>query len=472
MNHLKKRFVFLVLFALLLNLSACQTSSSSPSQTFSSADSSSLSDSRQSKQESSSSAELAPEAEAPVESFYPVDTALSNWDSVSEDNLYRWNQDGTLTFQNKNALHTLSAENQLLETVTLPAEHLPQDTDYSLTWSDSRILSLSAGWREDDLFSVVYFTDDGGVHLANVTLFDRQGALIRQYPQSQVYGYSEAGEHEIYLPAPEGKTVIGYANLGADSPVYWLDGETAVFNCHSRVVLYDFSADEGKILDDMSDFVDGHGKFGVYYGVDFSQCGVIDSCFYYLAHRDEQKANASGTVWRADKNGAVQLLEGKEFYHLFVGNRALIAVSHTDQEGIDQVYCAAQNRQLEKIWEGNPSISFTDSGRISFTNQFGQENTVLYSYDDKTGELTGHELGAILQIDRLFTRMQSGSLCWYYTVFQHGVTTDYVHNTSTGQTEELPEGALGMILSLSPDGNSFLEYDADAHALRVCQWDF
>lgn len=471
MNHLKKRFVFLVLFALLLNLSACQTSSSSPSQTFSSADSSSLSDSRQSTQESSSAAGSAPE-EGDPKCFYPAAMAVSDPDAVSEDRLYRWNENGSLTFQNKNALHTLSAENQLLETVTLPAEHLPQDTDYSLTWSDSLILALSAGWSKDDLFSVVYFTDDGGVHLANVTLFDRQGKLIRQYPQSQVHGYSEVGEHEIYLPASEGETVIDYANLGEDSPVYWLDGETAIFNCHSRVVLYDFSADEGKILDDMSDFVDGHGKFGVYYGVDFSQCGVIDGCFYYLAHRDEQKANASGTVWRADKNGAVQLLEGKEFYHLFVGNRALIAVSHTDQEGIDQVYCAAQNRQLEKIWEGNPSISFTDSGRISFTNQFGQENTVLYSYDDKTGELTGHELGAILQIDRLFTRMQSGSLCWYYTVFQHGVTTDYVHNTSTGQTEELPEGALGMMLSLSPDGNSFLEYDADAHALRVHQWDF
>lgn len=472
MNHLKKRFVFLVLFALLLNLSACQTSFSSPSQTFPSAgSSSSLSDSKQSTQTTSSSAESAPEAGDP-ERFYPAAMAVSDPDAVSEERLYRWNQDGTLTFQSKNELHTLSAENRLLETVTLPAEHLPRDTGYSLTWSDSRILSLSAGWREDDLFSVVYFTDDGGVHLANVTLFDRQGKLIRQYPQSQVHGYSEAGEHEIYLPASEGETVIDYANLGEDSPVYWLDGETAIFNCHSRVVLYDFSADEGKILDDMSDLVDEHGKFGVYYGVDFSQCGVIDGSFYYLAHRDEQKANTSGTVWRADKNGAVQLLEGKEFYHLFVGNRALVAVSHTDQEGIDQVYCAAQNLQLEKVWEGSPSISFTDGSRISFSNRFGQNGTVLFSYDYKGGELASYELGEILQIDRLFTRMQNGSLCWYYTVFQDGVTTDYVHNTSTGQTEELPEGALGMMLSLSPDGNSFLEYDADAHALRVHQWDF
>lgn len=471
MNHLKRPFVFLLLLTLLLNLSACRTSSSGQTS-FSTGPTSSPSSNRQSGEEPSSSAEPAPEGASPVESFYPVDTALSSWDSVSEDNLYRWNEDGTLSFQSKNELHTLSAENRLLETVTLPAEQLPQDTEYSLAWNDSLILALQLGWREEP-FSVVYFTDDGGVYLANVTLFDRQGKLIRQYPQTQVYGYSEAGEQVFYLPAPEGKTVIGYAHLGEIGPVYWLDGETAVFNCHSRVVLYDFSADRGKILDDMSDLVDRQGKFGVYFGVQPFQCGVIDGSFYYLAHRDEEKANTTGTIWRADKNGAVQLFDGQEFYHLFVGNRTLAAVSHTEQEETDRVYCAdAQTLQLKMLWEGSPSLPFSDDGRISFVSRFGQEESVLLSYDYESGQLFTHSLEDILQVNRLFTKSKNDSLCWYYTLFEDGIETDYVFDTAAGTTEKLPEGALGMILSLSPDGNSFLEYDGSAHSLRVRQWDF
>ena len=32
----------------------------------------------------------------------------------------------------------------------------------------------------------------------------------------------------------------------------WLDGETAIFNCHSHIILYDFAADTGRVLDDMT----------------------------------------------------------------------------------------------------------------------------------------------------------------------------------------------------------------------------
>lgn len=475
MDRLKKIFVFFLLFSLLLQLPACQSSPSSGDLTSSS--SSEKQDSKESSpatsmpETDSSSAAASPEAGA-ADSLYPTATAILDWESVSEDTLYQWNKDGTLTFQNKNELHTLSAENRLLETVTLPAEQLPQDTGYSLTWSDGLILALNSGWSEEP-FSVVYFTDGGGVYLANMTLFDRQGNLVRQYPQSQVYGYDEAGQQVIYLPAPEGKTVIGYALPENGSHVYWLDDETAIFNCHSRVVLYDFSADEGKILDDMSALVDKHGKFGVYYGVEALQCGVMDGSFYYLAHRDEEKSNLSGTVWRADKNGAVQLFDGMEFYHLFVGNHALVAVSNTDQDESDQVYCAnGHTLQLEKICEKGPSFPFIDDGRITFSSRFGQEESVLLSYDYENGRLFTHSLEDILQVNRLFTQMKNGSLCWYYTIFQNGTESDFVYDTAAGTTESLPEGALSQIRSVSPDGTSFVEYDASTHSLRVRQWTF
>lgn len=484
MCHLPKQIVFFLLFTLLLSLTACSPSlPSTNGHGLASSNGQSEAEGFLSSSHSVSSGEQdgiegssvsSSEEHTAIDNFYPAAMAIPDSEIISEDSLYQWNQDGTLTFQNKNALHTLSAENKLLETVTLPEEALPQDIGYSLVWNNNLILALNTGWAEETPFSVVYFTDDGGVHLANLTLFNRQGELIRQYPQTQVYGYNEAGEYVDYLPVSENTAVIGSSRLDDGRPIYWLDEETAIFNCHSRVVLYNFSTDTGKILDDMSDLVGKHGKFGVYYGADSMQCGVIDGSFYYLAHRDEEKANRVGTIWKADKNGAVQLFDGMEFYHLFVGNKTLTVVSHTDSEDIEQVYCAdTETLGLKEVLRGKPSISFVDNGRISFCNQYGQENSTLFSYDYETGELFTHELSDILQINLFFTQQIDDSLLWYYTVWKNGEAADYVYDSRTGETKELPEGCLGKFLSISPNESSqtsFLEYDPEARALRVRQF--
>lgn len=55
---------------------------------------------------------------------------------------------GILTFQNRNTLTTLSRENQVLETITLPEEALP-GSEYSLDRSDDYILTLSNPWQNE-----------------------------------------------------------------------------------------------------------------------------------------------------------------------------------------------------------------------------------------------------------------------------------------------------------------------------------
>ena len=91
---------------------------------------------------------------------------------------YRWDRDGTLTFQEQNRLHTLSPENELLETVTIPEEHLAADTCYQFIWGDKYLLAVAA---DPSRLGVAYFTEDGGVQLSGVTLFDHQGQVVRQY---------------------------------------------------------------------------------------------------------------------------------------------------------------------------------------------------------------------------------------------------------------------------------------------------
>lgn len=71
---------------------------------------------------------------------------------------------GTFTFQNRNTLTTLSRENQVLETITLPEEALP-GSEYSLDRSDDYILALSNPASMNEPYGVVYYTDSGTVCL-------------------------------------------------------------------------------------------------------------------------------------------------------------------------------------------------------------------------------------------------------------------------------------------------------------------
>lgn len=153
------------------------------------------------------------------EAFYPAEAGYTDYDGSPVQGWSGWNADGTFTFQNRNTLTTLSRENQVLETITLPEEALPGG-EYSLDRSDDYILALSNPASMNEPFGAVYYTDSGTVCLANLTLFDRQGNPVRQYPRSQVYGYDENDQKICLLPCPEGEEVAEVYGLGGAMPIY------------------------------------------------------------------------------------------------------------------------------------------------------------------------------------------------------------------------------------------------------------
>jgi len=435
-----------------------------------------------SESSSSQAVELLEEPDsAPSDAFYPAAAAYLEYDGSAIRGLHSWNEDGTLTFQHENKLTTLSVDNQVIETITLPLEYLSEDGGYDLTWSESRILAIDRQTEESwNQYGVVYFTDDGGVHFANLTLFDRQGNLIRQYHQGEVNGYDEDGNYVYYLPCPEGTEILSVYYLADGNHTYWLDDETVILECHSRIVLYDFAADAGRVLDDMSELVDYHGRFGVYYGSDSSLCGVLDGSFYYLARHSDQK---SYTLWCADKNGSEELFDGKEFWYLKVARQSLLLCDYVDPtngETDDRVYIADPDDGLvlKEILIGDPTIPFFDNGVIGFYsgNYWEEDGAILYAYDYHRGELYTHSLGRPVQINEAIAKMMDGSLRYYYTLFEDGEATDWVYDTATGTTTELTGYGLGNLraISFSPDGEHYIEYDPESEQprLRVSRWEY
>ena len=431
-----------------------------------------------SAQEPEDSAEL-PESSAGTavrsEAFYPAEAGYTDYDGSLVQGWSGWNADGTFTFQNHNTLTTLSRENQVLEAITLPEEALP-GSKYSLDRSDDYILALSNPGKMNESYGAVYYTDSGTVCLANLTLFDRQGNPVRQYPRGQVYAYDENDQKICLLPCPEGETVTDTYELSVNT-LHWLDGHTAILDCHAWIFLYDFEADSGRILDDMSEIVKHYGKFGVYYGSQMG--GVVDGTYYYLTRRESDPISGY-TLWAADADGARELLDGQRFWHLFAAKDGLVLVDDTDPadpESDSRVwYLPTGSTQPTLIWGGDLSLPFTEADQIAFINwNWSLDSSVLYSYDPVTGTLSSRDLGEYIQIDGLFTLVRDGSLRYYYSQFKDGERTSWVYDTATDTTTPLTRFDGGLYVSwLSPDGRYWAEQDpsTDDPRLRVSRWEY
>lgn len=409
------------------------------------------------------------------EAFYPAEAGYTDYDGSLVQGWSGWNADGTFTFQNRNTLTTLSRENQVLETITLPEEALP-GSEYSLDRSDDYILTLSNPGKMNESYGAVYYTDSGTVCLANLTLFDRQGNPVRQYPRSQVYGYDENDQKICLLPCPEGETVTDTYELSVNT-LHWLDGHTAILDCHAWIFLYDFEADSGRILDDMSEIVKHYGKFGVYYGSQMG--GVVDGTYYYLTRRESDPISGY-TLWAADADGARELLDGQRFWHLFAAKDGLVLVDDTDPadpESDSRVwYLRTGSTQPTLIWSGDLALYITEADQIAFISwAWSLDSSVLYSYDPVTGTLSSRDLGEYIQIDGLFTLVRDGSLRYYYSQFKDGERTSWVYDTATDTTTPLTRFDGGLYVSwLSPDGQYWAEQDpsTDDPRLRVSRWEY
>ena len=409
------------------------------------------------------------------EAFYPAEAGYTDFDGSLVQGWSGWNADGTFTFQNRNTLTTLSRENQVLEAITLPEEALP-GSEYSLDRSDDYILALSNPAGMNEPFGVVYYTDSGTVCLANLTLFDRQGNPVRQYPRSQVYGYDENDQKICLLPCPEGETVTDTYELSVNT-LHWLDGHTAILDCHAWIFLYDFEADSGRILDDMSEIVKHYGKFGVYYGSQMG--GVVDGTYYYLTRRESDPISGY-TLWAADADGARELLDGQRFWHLFAAKDGLVLVDDinpADPESDSRVwYLPTGSTQPTLVWSGDFSLYITEADQIAFISwAWSLDSSVLYSYDPVTGALSSRDLGECIQINSLFTLVRDGSLRYYYSQFKDGERTSRVYDTAADTTTPLTRFDGNLYVSwLSPDGRYWVEQDpsTDDPRLRVSRWEY
>lgn len=364
------------------------------------------------------------------EEYYPAAGAYLEYGMEFINGKAEWNSDNTLTFQHENTIKTISAENELLETVTLPKENLPEDGGYDLSWNEKYILAIDkqieSSWNQVGL---VCFDEDGKVYLANVALFDWEGNVVKEYNKGAVDGYNEQGNYQVCFPDGKVFEYDRYYYLADGNHTYWIDEDKVIFECHLLVVYYDFSKDEGKILDDMRKYGEIYGKFSVYYGVQNPQCGVLNGNFYYLCQRDDEDGETKFSIWKANEGGTEKIFENDNLYHLFIGREILIAAEYSGKENI--IYAIEpENLDFKEIFRGDASLPFGDDGKIRFKNSFTEETSILYSYDYKTGEL-----------------------------FKDIGNTEF-------EVESIVPGYTAYVMK-SPDGKYFVEYDPDSVEPRL-----
>lgn len=206
---MKQRFLPLLLAALLALSAGCSPRAPEEAREPSASEEAPASDDTDTPEESPAPEDAdipgqsAAGEEASPDGFYPASASYLDYDGAPLRGASAWNPDGTLTFQNENTLTTLSPDNRVLETVELPAGSLPGGP-YDLSWSDACILAANSNADGSENFGAVYFTDGGGVYLANISLFDRQGSLVRQYYQGALGTYDESGQYVYLPPCPEG----------------------------------------------------------------------------------------------------------------------------------------------------------------------------------------------------------------------------------------------------------------------------
>ncbi len=400
--------------------------------------------------------------------YYFTEMALPGYGGEHLQGAFKWNGDGSFTFQNKNVLHTVSDENELIKSVTLPADAFfpTEDGECSkLSFSGERILVMGSEAQT----GCAYFTDDGKMYLANMKLFDKNGNLIKEYPESDVYKYDETGNYIITLPAPEGKTVKNYYGPYTNS-VSWISESVAVFNCHLWMGVYDFAADEGYMFHDMTEFQEKHGKFSVYYGADNYQFGMHDGKYYYAAHLNEETSNGAGSLWVFDGKEHKNLLDGVQYNRFSFHENFMLLTNWKDVDG----NTAETEVYFMRYDEKEPTLIKTFDGHIDFALGSGNivgickpgyfhENstTVLYSYNVETGEEFEIELGHGTQIELLSAFEVDGKPRFIYTLWEDQVHIYYSHDYGFEPIVLDIEDARGYGIygnNVSPNGEVILQY--------------
>lgn len=368
--------------------------------------------------------------EAPPE---PEGSAVSNeYYPIGENQAYTWLEGGkVLAVPENNTIRYIDLNNQLLKTLTIPAEKVPEDAWMAL--ADNRIF-IAGDLQVVDL--------DGKPTLVNGSIWGGNGNLVRAF-LSLESRYDEAQEPHTRYFLSDGREIAADAGMGSISaygPPVWINDDFVALNAGSRLFLYRISTDTVTLVDDMSSWMDKYGKFQVYYGVHFLMPAKTGKGCYYFAHKNEEKSNAVGTVWYADETGSRVLFDGQEFSHAVYENGMLLMLDWGEDYATTRLWYATDDdltlRELVS-WDEGYSLQRAANGYIAMVGW--QEPYRFYAIDTTNATLLTMppQIENCRQYEILGVRGNGGTVQFFYTTFIDGETDGYLYDTATGINRKL-----------------------------------
>ncbi len=470
---MKRFFAFILAAVLLLGFTGCKedepVKEQSPSLE-SSESSAEKEDIPEKEEEPAPLEEAVTEGAKGSETFYLSEREKRPFITEEILGAYRWNSDGSLTFQNRNSLSTVSPEGEILSTVSIKKGELP--ISYELAWGGNYILAmLTEETRFSPNYGAFYFNDKGEIKILNTDLFDKDGKLIKKYPESPVIEYDfEKGEYITRIEDEEGVNApfgVDHSN-SAEKLVYFIDEHRAIIDCKYWVGVYDFQKDEGKVLHDMTGFIEKYPEAYVAYGT--SGKGITsDGKYYYFANSIEGRANLGGVIWVTDGIKAKKLLSGREFSYAEFFEDFMVMMDY-DENHTYIYYMEYNSNKLVKVGNFPSSATFpTVNGdfigiNIGIVVPEGRTNS-FYAYNVKTKEEFTIDLGINSQVMLLGVGDVEGKPRFIYSAFERGFT-DYCYR-DFGESEE---GVIAKHVSTesgssfgnpSKDASSVIEYKKD-----------
>lgn len=385
-----------------------------------------------------------------------------------------WLNGGTiLAAPDSDTIRYIDLNNQLVNTVTIPAKYLIAEYQFAVT--DNRIF-VQGGYSENDYPGSLSAckTTDGDWVLVNGSIWDGTGNLIREFLH-----YTEIPDenHEIIRTLSDGRTVKGWEDTSILTPV-WINEDLVALNGHDRLFLYRVSTDKLTLVDDMSEWIQAYGKMGVYFGVQ-EVVPVSGGCVYF-ACKNKEKWNTVRSAWFADETGSRALFEEQEFSAIFGENGVYAMVDLiSDPETGDTVsthlwYATSESFQLTDAGAFNVPVYFEtiDDNRIVFSSESDGMHRFL-KLDTKDASVTWLPI----QIQRgshhqkLRTRIVNGSLQYIYTALVDGVYQNCLYDTSTNTFQALsgsPFSSGEQVFNMQ--NTHYIEYYPDtkkAHSIRI-----
>ncbi len=391
----------------------------------------------------------------PNESFYPAEnTFFGNELETQNRSAFKWNEDGSLTFQNKNSLVTLSEYNEVIKTVTLPEEYLPGER-YILVWNDRYIVAFSTddAYGDGGNIATLYKTTKGGVYLVNSTVFDAKGNVLERFRITDIFA-----EGEWQDPPLDGGDFVEYMSYSiAPYMINWLNETQLIFNFDTRVVLFDLEYNSGKIL------LDPEKEFDSYNLLNDGHDGCVDGYYYCLGYKNDGRS----CVFMFDEKGFVMPFKDTEANQLQCGDGFIIAVD-TDSDYNEIISYSKAGSLESRLIADNARVAPQAFGKYIWWQTsygYGPNENAFYVYNTESGEQTVYKTGC--EGYQLLHKVTENKGKFKYFYEEHDAENNrsfWVYDEASGQKTELDYESANNCLYIyedyvSPTGESYIEYD-------------